>query len=93
MPSTISLQARILRLNRNYETNSNLDDNFDIRLSQKLAEFEYLDLAIVEKVVNHIKTYFFRGVKVNRNEYARQLFNDLKACELLGEQPKKREVR
>lgn len=84
MPSAISLQARILRLNRNYETNSNLDDNFDIRLSQKLAEFEYLDLAIVEKVVKGIKTYFFKINRVNRVEYTQRLFNDLKACELLG---------
>lgn len=89
MLSAISLQARILRLNRIYQTGSNPDDNFDIRLSQKLSEFDYLDLATVEKVVKGIKTYFFKINRVNRVEYTQRLFNDLKACELLGEKPKK----
>lgn len=89
MPSAISLQARILHLNRNYQTNSNLDDNFDIRLSQKLSEFDYLDLPIIEKTVKGIKTYFFKVNRVNRVEYAQYLFNDLKSCELLGKQPTK----
>jgi hypothetical protein len=68
---------------------SGFDDNFDIRLSQKLAEFDYLDLSTIKKVVKNIKTNFFRVHKVNREQYAQRLFDDLRACELPGEQPKK----
>jgi len=91
MPNAISLQARILWVNHIYQSHfeSGFDDNFDIRLSQKLAEFEYLDLPTIKKVVKNIKTNFFRVHKVNREQYAQRLFDDLRACELLGVPPKK----
>lgn len=91
MPSAISLQARILRLNRIFLSRfeSGFDDNFDIRLSQKLSEFDLLDLPTIKKVVKNIKTNFFRVHRVNREQYTQRLHDDLKACELLGEKPKK----
>lgn len=92
MTSAISLQARILRVNHVYQSyfESGFDDNFDIRLSQRLAEFECLDLPTIKKTVKGIKTNFFRVHKVNRERYAQHLFDDLKACELLGEPIKER---